>query len=91
MDNKKFNKGTKGNKGGRPKKADEQKLLEALEPLHPKVIQAIEYGIDNLDYRYVKLYMEYFYGRPTQSITAPTELEPKNLPTWFNVTIGDEE
>ena len=30
MDNRKHNKGTKGNKGGRPSKSDEQKLIEGV-------------------------------------------------------------
>ncbi len=84
MDNRKFNKGTVGNKGGRPKKADEQKLLESLEPLHPKVIQAIVNGVELNDYRFIKLYMEYYYGKPKQQIQNTTiDLEAKDLPQWM--------
>ena len=36
MDKRKFNKGTKGNKGGRPTKAAEQKLIERLDNIIDK-------------------------------------------------------
>ena len=34
MDGRINNKGTKGNKGGRPSKAEEQKLIENLTPMN---------------------------------------------------------
>ena len=46
-DGRKNNKGVKGNKGGRPSKAEEQKLIESLKPMHPKAMKAFQDGLDN--------------------------------------------
>ena len=42
MDKRKNNKGTKGNKGGRPSKAEEQKLIENLTPMNAKALEALK-------------------------------------------------
>ena len=68
MDNRKNNKGTKGNNGGRPAKADEQKLIEKLTPLMPKAYKALESGLDEEQPWAVKMYFEYMYGKPAQTI-----------------------
>jgi len=73
MDRRKNNKGTKGNNGGRPSKAEEQKLIEKLSPLeataHKKLKEAIEDGKDWA----IKMYFEYMYGKPKQQ--ASIELD----------------
>jgi len=67
-DGRKNNKGTKGNKGGRPSKADEHKLIEKLTPLMPKAFKALENALNDEEQWAVKLTMEYFYGKPKQTI-----------------------
>tara|TARA_R110000823_G_C15555741_1_gene459875 strand:+ start:43 stop:324 length:282 start_codon:yes stop_codon:yes gene_type:complete len=68
MDNRKNNKGTKGNAGGRPSKAEEQNLVEKLTPLIPKGYKALESGLDDDQSWAVKLFFEYLYGKPKQSV-----------------------
>lgn len=74
-DGRKNNSGTKGNKGGRPPKADEQKLIEKLSPLEPKAFKALEDALDDGQNWAVKLYFEYVYGKPreTKDVTLITE------------------
>jgi hypothetical protein len=69
---------------GRKSKTDEQKLIDSLAPLHPKVIMAIESGINNMDFKYIKLYLQYMYGVPRLK-PEPFEVDiEKNLPEWMN-------
>ena len=53
---------------GRKPKADEIKLIESLQHLDDVAISAIEEGINARDYNYVKLFMEYRYGKPKQQV-----------------------
>lgn len=68
MDGRKNNKGTLGNKGGRPPKADEVQLIEKLTPLAPLAFKALEDGLKEQDKTCLKLFFEYFYGKPKQQI-----------------------
>ena len=68
MDGRRNNKGTKGNKGGRKPKADEQELIERLSPLEDKGFKALQDGLDDGQSWAVKLFLEYRYGKPKQQI-----------------------
>ena len=46
MDKRENNKGTVGNKGGRPSKSEEVKMIERLSPLEPKAFKALEKGVE---------------------------------------------
>ena len=46
MDKRENNKGTLGNKGGRPSKAEEVQMIERLTPLEPKAFKALEKGAE---------------------------------------------
>jgi hypothetical protein len=70
MDNRKYNRGTIGNKGGRPTKADEQKLMERLSPLDDAVFEALKEAINNNEPYAIKLFFQYRYGMPKQIIEA---------------------
>lgn len=74
MDKRKLNKGTKGNKGGRKSKAEEQQLIEKLSPLedlaHSKLQEAIEMGKDWA----IKMYFEYMYGKPKQAVNLEGDI-----------------
>lgn len=84
MDKRKFNKGTKGNKGGRPSKADEQQLIEKLSPLMPAAYKALEAALKEEQSWAVKLAMEYFYGKPTQTVNSSVKVEEVKRPDWFD-------
>ena len=44
MDGRRNNKGTKGNKGGRPSRSDEQKLIENLTPMNSIALDSLKQG-----------------------------------------------
>ena len=70
MDGRINNKGTIGNKGGRPKKADESKLIEKLDNLidSDEVIKMLGKKIKEGDQRAMTLYFNYRYGKPKESV-----------------------
>jgi len=75
MDLRKYNKGTVGNKGGRPTKNDEIKLIEELTPLEPIAYNALKAGLEKGEFKYVQLYMNYYYGKPKQITEIQVEEE----------------
>jgi hypothetical protein len=78
MDGRKNNKGIKGNNGGRPSKAEEQKLIEKLTPLAPKAHAALEVALEENESWAVKMFFEYFYGKPKQQTDITTNGESLN-------------
>jgi len=64
--------GGKREGAGRKPKADEQKLIERLTPLEDKAYKALETALLNDEGWAVKLFMEYRYGKPKQSIQQET-------------------
>lgn len=78
MDKRKDNGGNKG--CGRKSKAEEQKLIEHLTPMNPTAIKALEKGLKNDDSWAIKLYFEYFYGKPQQRIDVTSADEQINIP-----------
>ena len=58
---------TKGRAGRKPK-ADEQQLVERLTPLMPQAFKALQNALKDEEQWAVKLTMEYFYGKPKQTI-----------------------
>jgi hypothetical protein len=79
MDGRKRNKGTKGNKGGRPPKAEEQELVEKLSPLDDKAFKALDKGLQEGKNWAVKLYFEYRYGKPKETVTTTHNINDFNL------------
>jgi hypothetical protein len=62
-----------GNKNaGRKPKADEQKLIERLTPLEDTAYKALKEALKDSEGWAVKLFMEYRYGKPKQSIEQKT-------------------
>ena len=51
MDLRKYNKGTVGNKGGRPTKNDEIKLIEELTPLEPIAYKSLKAGLERGEFK----------------------------------------
>jgi len=75
MDKRKFNGGAREGAGRKPK-ADEMKLVERLSPLEDDALQALKIGVESGDIRWIKLYLEYYIGKPkeTKDITINEEL-----------------
>ena len=81
MDNRKNNKGTIGNKGGRPSKAEEVAMIEKLSPMEDKAYEALKKGVEAGDFKFVQLYFNYYAGKPkeTKDITLNNEQPIFNL------------
>lgn len=67
-DGRRNNKGTKGNKGGRKPKAEEQKLIEKLSPLATKAFNALDNAIQEEHSWALRLWFEYMYGKPKEKV-----------------------
>ncbi len=67
MDNRVNNKGTIGNKGGRPSKSDEVAMIEKLTPMLSKAYEALEKGVEAGDFKFVQLYFNYYAGKPKET------------------------
>ena len=80
MDGRRNNKGTKGNKGGRPSRSDEQKLIENLTPMNSLALDSLPQGLEKKEQWAVKLFFEYFYGKPQQRVDVTTNEESLNMP-----------
>jgi hypothetical protein len=88
MDNRKNNKGTIGNKGGRPSKAEEIKLIERLTPMADAAYKALKDGIDKGDYKFVQLFFAYYAGKPKESKDITSNGE--TVQTIINLGTGEE-
>jgi hypothetical protein len=51
-------------RGGRKPKATELKIIEKLTPLETMAFEALAEGLKSGDFSYVKLFMEYRFGKP---------------------------
>lgn len=80
MDGRRNNKGTKGNRGGRPSRSEEQKLIEHLTPMNGLALESLEKGLEKKEQWAVKLFFEYFYGKPQQRVDVTTNEESLNMP-----------
>ena len=66
--------GTSGHSGGlragsgRKSRAEELKLIEKLSPMEDKALAALKKGVDKGDYAFIKMYFEYYFGKPTENI-----------------------
>lgn len=75
MDRRKFNKGTKGNKGGRKPKSDELALIERLSVYDDKAQEKLFELIDEADYRAIQLFYAYRYGKPKETVSMTVQQE----------------
>jgi len=94
--------GGKRDGAGRKPKSYEMKLAEQLEPYNDLAMEALKDGLEQKEYKYVKLYFEYVYGRPIQrvndGICDPMVITvnknysnpEKNLPDWLE-QVSDED
>lgn len=75
--------GGKREGAGRKPKADEQELIERLSPLDNKGFKALKNGLEEGQSWAVKLFMEYRYGKPKQTINQT------NTHTFDNFDLKD--
>mgnify|MGYP001480606438 FL=1 len=73
---------------GRKPKAEEQKLIEKLTPLNDLALESLKKGLEKKEQWAVKLYFEYFYGRPQQRVDVTSNEETLNMPL---ITFIDSE
>lgn len=53
---------------GRKPKATELELIERLSPMEDEALRQLRAGVKSGDYNFIKLYMEYRYGKPKQQM-----------------------
>ena len=61
-------KGGKRENAGRKPKAEEQALIERLSPFEDVAVKKLEMAVRNGENWAIKLYFEYRYGKPRQTI-----------------------
>lgn len=66
---------------GRPPKAEEDKLIKLLAPYEDAVIKKLIEGAQKGDKDFIKMYMEYRFGKPKQTIDA--NLTGELLVNWI--------
>lgn len=59
--------GGKRENAGRKPKTDEIQLIERLSPLDDTAFEVLKDGLKNKDYRFLKLFYEYRYGKPRET------------------------
>jgi hypothetical protein len=73
---------------GRKPKNDEQALIEALSPYSDVAHEKLKDAVENGEQWAVKMYFEYFYGKPNQTINhknngdsfeATTQVTPEQI------------
>lgn len=73
---------------GRKGKAEEQKLIENLTPMNSMALESLEKGLEKKEQWAVKLFFEYFYGKPQQRVDVTSNEETLNMPV---ITFVDTE
>ena len=58
---------------GRPKRMDEQAIIEKLTPMAETAFKVLNQKIMDGDMNAIKLYMSYFLGMPTQKVESKIE------------------
>jgi len=61
--------GGKRQNAGRPPKAKEIELIERLSPFEDYALEALRNGVESGQYQFVKLYFEYRFGKPKESVS----------------------
>ena len=75
---------------GRKSKAEEQKLIERLTPMADKAHQKLHEAIERGDQWAVRLFFEYYYGKPFQRMDITTNDQSISQPPVIT-TLSQEE
>jgi len=65
---------------GRKSKAEELKLIEKLSPMESIALEKLKAGVDKGDFAFIKLYFEYYFGKPTETIDLEHSGEIDTVP-----------
>ena len=65
--------GGKRQRSGRKSKAEEQQLVERLSPLEDIAHQKLKAAINDGEQWAIKMYFEYMYGKPRQTMDVTTK------------------
>ena len=70
---------------GRKPKAEKDRLVESLDAVlnHDEVLQHLGKLVQEGDFRAIKLWLEYRYGKPKDHIYERAEEEHIELPPWL--------
>jgi len=74
---------------GRKSKAEELSLIERLKPMEDIALKALEKGVKACEFPYIKLYMEYMYGKPKETVKFTGDLNLTNRPIIKFLNVGD--
>jgi hypothetical protein len=76
---------------GRKSKNEEDDLRAKLSPMDDNALQSLKTGIEACDFQFVKLFMEYRYGKPkeTKDVNHTNAGEPFNLKDLICFTGGE--
>jgi len=77
---KRINNGGARKGAGRKSKSEEQKLIENLTPMNDMALDSLKKGLEKKEQWAVKLFFEYFYGKPQQRVDVTTNDESINMP-----------
>ena len=77
---KRINNGGARQGAGRKAKAEEQKLIENLTPMNPMALESLQKGLEKKEQWAVKLFFDYFYGKPQQRVDVTSNDESINMP-----------
>jgi len=89
MDGRKNNRGHVG-KAGRKPKADEQEIIDRLSPLEDAFIGAMQRGLAQTQGWAVKIFAEYYWGKPKERLEVTSEEGVKNITFTVVKTTKDE-
>ena len=74
---------------GRKSKSEEQSLVEKLKPFEPQALKALKKAVLAEEQWAVKLYMEYMFGRPKQTIDSTFKFQEQ--PLFLDVPEDDSD
>lgn len=64
---------------GRKSKAEELKLIEKLSPMEDTALAMLLQGVSKGEFQYIKLWFEYYFGKPTETIDVDLQGEVKTI------------
>lgn len=65
---------------GRKSKAEELKLIEKLTPMESMALEKLRAGVEQGKFEYIKLYFEYYFGKPSETIALEHSGEIDTIP-----------
>ena len=75
----KDNRGGKRSGAGRKRKVEETEMISLLAPYESLALQKLAEGIKAGEFGYVKLYFEYYFGRPSPASNELERLSEEDL------------